>query len=43
MSIIPSSPMFTTPLRSENIPAIAPNMSGVAKPNVCAISVASNV
>ena len=33
--------MFTTPLRSENIPAIAPNTSGVANPNVWAISVAS--
>ena len=33
--------MFTTPLRSENMPPIAPKTSGVAKPSVCAISVAS--
>ena len=34
--------MFTTPLRSENMPPIAPKTRGVAKPSVCAISVASN-
>jgi hypothetical protein len=34
--------MFTTPLRSENVPPIAAKTSGVAKPNVCATSVASN-
>ena len=30
VSIIPSRPMFTTPLRSENIPPIAAKASGVA-------------
>ena len=30
MSIIPSSPMFTTPERSENSPPRAANASGVA-------------
>ena len=30
VSIIPSRPMFTTPLRSENMPPIAAKMSGVA-------------
>ena len=33
--------MFTTPLRSENMPPIAPKTSGVANANVCAISAAS--
>ena len=33
-SIIPSSPMFTTPLRSENMPPIAANVSGVAHTSV---------
>ena len=33
-SIIPSRPMFTTPLRSENMPPIAANASGVAKTNM---------
>src|SRR5205823_3626347 len=42
ISIIPSRPMFTTPLRSEKMPPMAPNRSGVARPKVCAISVASN-
>jgi hypothetical protein len=39
ISIIPSSPMFTTPLRSENIPPIAAKVSGVAKTSIEAISV----
>ena len=30
ISICPSRPMFTTPLRSENIPPIAAKVSGVA-------------
>ena len=30
ISSMPSSPMFTTPLRSENIPPTAAKMSGVA-------------
>jgi hypothetical protein len=30
ISIIPSSPMFTTPERSLNMPPIAANVSGVA-------------
>ena len=34
VSIIPSRPMFTTPLRSENMPPIAANVSGVAKANI---------
>ena len=34
MSIIPSRPMFTTPERSEKIPPIAANVSGVAKRSV---------
>ena len=33
--------MFTTPLRSENMPPIAPKTSGVVKANVCAMSAAS--
>jgi hypothetical protein len=33
--------MFTTPLRSENMPAIAPKTSGVAKAKDCASSAAS--
>ena len=33
--------MFTTPLRSENMPPIAPKTSGVVNANVCAISCAS--
>ena len=33
-SIIPSSPMFTTPARSANMPPIAANASGVAKMNM---------
>ena len=32
--------MFTTPLRSENIPPIAPKMSGVANASICAIRAA---
>src|SRR5918996_1610891 len=35
-SIIPSRPMFTTPERSEKIPPIAANASGVAKRSVAA-------
>ncbi len=38
MSIIPSSPMLTTPLRSENVPAIAPKTSGVENTNIDAMS-----
>ena len=38
MSIIPSRPMFTTPERSEKIPPIAANASGVAKRSVAAIT-----
>ena len=38
ISIIPSRPMLTTPLRSENIPPIAPKTSGVAKAKVWASS-----
>ena len=34
MSIMPSSPMFTTPLRSENIPPSAAKRSGVVKTSV---------
>jgi hypothetical protein len=34
VSIIPSSAMFTTPLRSENMPPIAANVSGVAKRSI---------
>ncbi len=30
ISICPSRPMFTTPLRSENMPPIAAKVSGVA-------------
>ena len=30
--------MFTTPLRSENMPAIAPNTSSIENANICAIS-----
>ena len=30
ISIIPSRAMFTTPLRSENMPPSAPKVSGVA-------------
>src|SRR5579862_8943715 len=41
MSIMPSSPTLMTPLRSDIIPAIDPKTSGVASPNVCAMSVAS--
>ena len=37
-SIIPSRPMFTTPLRSENMPPIAANVSGVAQTSVDATS-----
>jgi len=37
ISIIPSRPMFTTPLRSEKIPPIAAYTSGVAKTNIAAI------
>ena len=36
ISIIPSRPMLTTPLRSENRPPIAANVSGVAKRSVAA-------
>ena len=38
ISIIPSSPMFTTPERSENIPPSAPKISGVAKRSIDAKS-----
>ena len=38
ISIIPSSPMFTTPERSEKIPPIAANASGVANRSVEASS-----
>ena len=38
VSIIPSRPMFTTPLRSEKRPPIAAKMSGVAKRSVAAVS-----
>ena len=38
MSIIPSRPMFTMPERSEKIPPIAANASGVAKRRVAAIT-----
>ena len=34
MSIIPSRPMFTTPLRSENMPPSAAKRSGVVKTSV---------
>ena len=37
ISIIPSSPTFTTPLRSETMPPSAPKVSGVANTNTCAI------
>ena len=37
-SIIPSRPMFTTPLRSEKMPPIAANASGVAKRSIAAVS-----
>ena len=37
ISIIPSSPMFTTPERSENMPPIEAKASGVAKRRVAAI------
>ena len=40
ISIMPSSPMFTTPERSENIPPIAANVSGVAKTSIDAIRLA---
>ena len=40
ISIIPSSPMFTTPERSENMPPIAPKVSGVAKTSIEAIRLA---
>ena len=33
-SIIPSRPMFTTPLRSQNMPPIAAKVSGVAQTSV---------
>ena len=36
ISIIPSRPMLTTPLRSENIPPIAPKTNGVENANVWA-------
>ncbi len=42
-SIIPSRPMFTTPDRSEKIPPIAANASGVAKRRVAAISPAVKI
>ena len=38
ISIIPSRPMFTTPLRSEIIPPMAAKASGVAKRSVAAAS-----
>ena len=38
ISIMPSSPMFTTPLRSEIMPPSAANSSGVAKRSIAAIS-----
>ena len=34
VNIIPSSPMFTTPLRSQNIPPRAAYVSGVANTNI---------
>ena len=34
VSIIPSRPMFTTPLRSENMPPIAAKVRGVANANI---------
>ena len=37
-SIIPSSPMFTTPLRSEKMPPIAAKASGVAYRSIAAVS-----
>src|SRR6266540_2228269 len=37
VSIMPSSATFTTPLRSENMPPIAPKVSGVAKTSINAI------
>ena len=40
ISIIPSRPMLTTPERSENMPPIAPNVSGVAKTSIEAIRLA---
>ena len=39
MSIMPSRPMFTTPLRSEKMPPSDPYISGVAKTSIEAISV----
>ena len=38
ISIIPSSPMFTTPERSQKMPPIAAKASGVAKRSVEAMS-----
>jgi hypothetical protein len=38
LSIIPSSPMFTTPLRSEKMPPMAAKASGVAKRSIAASS-----
>ena len=38
ISIIPSRPMFTTPLRSENMPPIAAKVSGVAHRSVAVAS-----
>src|SRR3954452_20086877 len=38
MSIMPSMPMFTTPLRSEMRPPSAPQSSGVANRSIAAIS-----
>ena len=37
---MPSSPMFTTPERSENMPPIAANVSGVANTSIEAIRLA---
>ena len=39
ISIMPSRPMFTTPLRSENMPPMAAKMSGVANASPSEISV----
>ena len=38
VSIMPSSPMLMTPLRSDRMPPIAPKMSGVAKRSIPAVS-----
>ena len=38
ISIMPSRPMLMTPLRSDRMPPIAANTSGVAKRSIAAIS-----